>query len=465
MMRRTLYVTDLDGTLLRNDKTISETAADTLNRLIDRGMLITYATARTCHSAARLAKNIDFRLPAIFRNGTVFADPQTGREAEVIMFSAGQVQAIRRYMEGLKLCGFVTAYLSGEEKKLYLRGRTNEGFGHYLREHSGDGRLCPMEEPDDLFQGEICYFTFIGEKEELDPLYERVKAGGDWSCIYQQDVYRPDYWLELCPREATKAKAVQKLKERYGCERLVVFGDSLNDLSMFHAADEAYAVENAMDEVKAVATGVIPGNQEDGVARWLQQEYDRSARLEKREIRRRALVLRDGLGEAQRERGSLLLTERLLGHQWFYRSDIILGFASCGSEIDTKELLQEALRLGKKLFLPKVTGEEQGRMQFFRVRGLEELQEGYRGIREPSGESEEYVYSEAEAQHTLMLMPGAAFDQYRNRIGYGKGFYDRFLADKEALQLRTIAVGFCCQLVDRIPADGRDIRPYQVICV
>ncbi len=466
MMRKTLYVTDLDGTLLRNDKTVSKETAETLNRLIEQGMLITYATARTGHSAARLLEGIDFRLPAILRNGTVFAEPRTGRVEEVILFSPEEVQAIRRYMEGLEPCGFVTTYLSGEEKKLYLEGRVNEGFGHYLQEHSGDGRLCAVEGLEELFQGEVCYFTFIGQKEELDPLYERVRESGDLSCVYQQDIYRPDYWLELCPREATKAKAIQKLKERYGCGRVVVFGDSLNDLTMFQAADEAYAVENAMDEVKAAATGLIPGNEEDGVARWLREEYGRLAGSAKREIRKEALARREGLGEAERERGRLLLTEKLLGHQWFYGSDMILGFASYGSEIDLWELLQEALRMGKRVFLPKVTKEgPAARMRFFRVRGREELVKGYKGIPEPSEGSEEYVYSEAAVRRTLMLMPGVAFDLYKNRIGYGKGFYDRFLADKEALQLRTIAVGYRCQLVDRIPQEEGDVRPYQVICV
>ncbi len=421
-MKKTLYVTDLDATLLRNDKSVSEATARILNFLIDRGMLITYATARSGHSAAKLVGDIDFRLPAIIRNGTVFADPKTGRETEIIMFAPKE-------------------------------------------EHSTDRRLLPVKTEEEMFQGEICYFTFIGDKTELDPLYERVREGGNWTCIYQQDVYTPDYWLELCPKDATKAKAARKLKERYGCERLVVFGDSLNDISMFQAADEAYAVENAMEEVKALATGIISGNEEDGVARWLQEEYGRSADAGKREIRRRVLALRDGLDRTEQERGRLLLTERILGHQWFYNSHIILGFASCGSEIDTRELLQEALRLGKRLFLPKVTGEEQAQMRFFRVRRLEELKEGYKGILEPSESCEEYIYSEAEAPNTLMLMPGAAFDSYRNRIGYGKGFYDRFLADKEALQLRTIAVGYRCQLVDEIPADHGDIRPYQVICV
>ena len=81
------------------------------------------------------------------------------------------------------------------------------------------------------------------------------------------------------------------------------------------------------------------------------------------------------------------------------------------------------------------------------------------------GSSEEFQYDESLAESTLMLMPGVAFDSFRNRIGYGKGFYDRFLEEKMALQFRTIAVGFKCQMVDEIYAEENDIKPYQVIVV
>lgn len=189
-------------------------------------------------------------------------------------------------------------------------------------------------------------------------------------------------------------------------------------------------------------------------------------RREKREIRQAVLKKRDELDRGEREKAALLLTERILGHQWFYRSEYFLGFVSFGSEIDTGELLQEALRLGKKVYVPKVTDSvfPEKEMRFFRITGMEELEPGYRGIREPRGDSEEYPYSGETAERTLMLMPGAVFDRHRNRIGYGKGFYDRFLAVRPLLQLRTIAVGYDCQLLEKIPAEERDIRPYQVIC-
>ncbi len=197
--------------------------------------------------------------------------------------------------------------------------------------------------------------------------------------------------------------------------------------------------------------------------------------MDKFEIRRRALAFRDNLSGAERERARVLLTERILGHQWFYGSDTLLGFASYGSEIDTGEILREALRRGKKVYLPKVedcraaagrTGAADKEMVFLRINALEELQTGYRGIPEPDRGAEAYVYRAETVSHVLMLMPGVAFDRYRNRIGYGKGFYDRFLADKKDLQNRTIAVGFKCQLVEEEIVCGEyDIKPYQVLCI
>lgn len=184
--------------------------------------------------------------------------------------------------------------------------------------------------------------------------------------------------------------------------------------------------------------------------------------MEKRVLRRQILVRRDALTSQERERASLILTERICGHQWFYLADTILGFVSYGSEIDTTEILQEAIRKGKKVFVPKVEGEN---MIFYRIDSMESLVEGYKGIREPLGDTEVFAYESERAEKVLMLMPGAVFDRKRNRIGYGKGFYDRYLADKPGLQLRTVAVGYQCQIVEEIPANEWDIRPYQVICV
>ncbi len=211
----------------------------------------------------------------------------------------------------------------------------------------------------------------------------------------------------------------------------------------------------------------------------------------KKLLRRQALARRDAMSPEERRIASLRMTDRIIGHQWFYRASKVLLFASFGSEIDTMELLAEALRKGKEVYLPRVeeaAGAMEGeashgqctqpmsrtkRMEFYRIMSLEELRPGYRGIPEPEGVTERYWYpggaqpGEAEAWaarfDTLMIMPGAAFDPYRNRIGYGGGFYDRYLADKPLLRLHSIAIGFRCQMVEEIPAQETDIKPYQVI--
>ena len=140
-----------------------------------------------------------------------------------------------------------------------------------------------------------------------------------------------------------------------------------------------------------------------------------------------------------------------------------MAFVSYDSEISVEDILTDALHVGKKLYLPKVIGEE---IVFFRVRSLSELERGYKGIPEPITLDEPYILEKESFEKTLMLMPGVAFDSFCHRLGYGGGFYDRFLRDKEELRLRSIAVGFRCQMSDeKLPVGESDVSPYQVLCV
>lgn len=185
--------------------------------------------------------------------------------------------------------------------------------------------------------------------------------------------------------------------------------------------------------------------------------------MSKKEIRKEILRARDGLSEEERKRGAFLITERLLGHQWYYGSHKILAYAAFGSELNLDMLIEESIKNGKEVYLPRIEGAE---MYFYPVKDLDELVSGYKGIREPElNASLRYQYDEEEAESTLLIMPGVAFDIYRNRLGYGKGFYDRFLADKPVLQLRSIAVAHKVQMLEEIPHEERDIRPYQVLTV
>ena len=186
-----------------------------------------------------------------------------------------------------------------------------------------------------------------------------------------------------------------------------------------------------------------------------------NSQSDKKHIRKAILAARDKIGPEERERATVAITACICSHPWFEESEVLLAFVSYGSEIGTEGIITEALKRGKRVYVPRVDGD----MEFFRMREFGELREGYKGIREPRENAEQFVYSPEDARKILMLMPGAVFDKNRNRIGYGKGFYDRFLCDKEELWERTIGIGFRCQLVEEIPTQVWDIRPAEVRCV
>lgn len=185
-------------------------------------------------------------------------------------------------------------------------------------------------------------------------------------------------------------------------------------------------------------------------------------RTAKKQIRKEVLESRERLSKEERANAARLLAERICTHPWFVCSDILLAFVSYGSEIDTSGIITEALKQEKKVYVPRVEGAE---IQFYRMADWTDLQAGYKGILEPLGNTECFVYCPEAAERLLMLMPGVAFDKGGQRCGYGKGFYDRYLDGKEALQEQTIGVGFQCQMVEEIPAEEWDVKPGQIICV
>ncbi len=265
----TLYVSDLDGTLLGKDEKLSEFTVWALNSLIQRGMKFTYATARSEHSAVRVTEGLTKKLPVIVYNGAFILDGPGGKPLAQVGFTAEQTRWVREAARELCLWPVVYAFVEGVERLSWVEGRETPGQAHYLHSRKGDKRLRPVHTLEELFAGETFYFTFIDEKETLTPLYERVAECPWLTVTFQQELYRKEHWLELMPKAATKAHAATELKKLLGCNKMVAFGDAINDLPLFSAADIGCAVANAMPELKEAATEVIASNEEDGVAQWL----------------------------------------------------------------------------------------------------------------------------------------------------------------------------------------------------
>ena len=274
MDKNTLYVTDLDGTLLRSDATLSPYTISTINRLTEQGLAFTYATARSIESARPIAGELNLRLPAITRNGAVLADNATGKHLEKALFTEEEVALLKEMLPELPRCGFVSCFLGEEMFKAYVPGNLVPGMVQYADYYRDDPKMKPVKTLEEMFFGQPGYVTLIDDREKAAKIYEKVRQYPGWECIFQKDTYWDEYWVEVCPRNCTKAKAILKMKEQYGFRKVVAFGDSVNDMPMFRAADEAYAVSNALEALKEIATGVIGGNNEDAVARFLESRAE-----------------------------------------------------------------------------------------------------------------------------------------------------------------------------------------------
>lgn len=266
---KTLYVTDLDGTLLNTEDRVSDYSIGVINRLVEEGMLFTYATARSLVSASVVTRGLSANIPVIAYNGALIVHPASGRVLSSLSFTEEERETVRGFLTKRQIFPLVYSYVDGAERVSWRTDRENDGIRRYLSMRRGDRRLRPLAGGEGLYAGDVFYYTCIGEKEALLPVYERFRDDGRYTCTLQQELYRPEYWCEIMPKEATKANAILKLKELWGCGRVVSFGDAVNDLPMFRISDECYAVENAVEELKKLATGVIGSNDKDSVARWL----------------------------------------------------------------------------------------------------------------------------------------------------------------------------------------------------
>ena len=159
----------------------------------------------------------------------------------------------------------------------------------------------------------------------------------------------------------------------------------------------------------------------------------------KKQIRREILSIRDALSKEERKKKSDRIKKQLAELPVFEQADQLLIYAGYGSEVETDAIMELA-------------------MQFYQITDLSQLVSGYRSIREPQPQR-----SWQQKPGDLVIMPGTVFDKEGNRIGYGGGFYDRFLEAHP--QVSTAALAYELQLVEpgRIETEKTDQKPACII--
>ncbi|MCL2052331.1 MAG: 5-formyltetrahydrofolate cyclo-ligase [Lachnospiraceae bacterium] len=177
---------------------------------------------------------------------------------------------------------------------------------------------------------------------------------------------------------------------------------------------------------------------------------------EKQELRNQYLKYRDSLSLTEINEKSQKVIKKLRGLPDFQKADTILTYVECRSEVRTTEMIDGLLAQQKKrVFCPKVIFNE---IEFYEITSLALLKLGYKGIKEPEDNGEMFVKP---AKNCLIIMPGVAFSKNRGRLGYGKGFYDRFLTRFPGI--KAVALAYECQIAKSLPSESHDKCPDLIV--
>ena len=271
----TLFISDLDGTLLGKDGKPGRDTVRMINDLIDRGVLFTAATARSVSSHSIL-RELGVRIPAVNLNGVLIYDPsadkysgstpidtQSAREVLDIMKAFDRMSFIYRADEEF---GIHVEFekLSNETEKQFFEARKDSDYKSFAK-------VDRIEISDD---DRPIYFTMVDTYERLSPIHREISRIKGVRAVLYRDNYSDLFFLEVFSINATKALGMKRIKELTGADRVVAFGDNLNDIEMLRSADVGIAVRDAVSEVRDAADVVIGNSFEDGVARWLTENAD-----------------------------------------------------------------------------------------------------------------------------------------------------------------------------------------------
>lgn len=190
--------------------------------------------------------------------------------------------------------------------------------------------------------------------------------------------------------------------------------------------------------------------------------------ISKEKVRKKAVETRDSINEESRQQKSEEIAKKILEADWFKEADIVLSYHAFRSEVEVDALNRAVLTQGKKLYLPKTYVKEK-QIRFFEITDLSKLKRGYQKIWEPTGEEPEFSFEtvKEEQKKVLMIMPGTAYDARGYRMGYGGGYYDRYLNAHEAewkmIDFMTVFAAFSEQKMILIPGERCDVKPDVIV--
>lgn len=263
---KTLYVTDLDGTLLDKNSRVTETAKRALQALYERGVMVSPATSRSWSALWALA-GAKLGGPYVLLGGARIWDAQTQTMLREHTYEAKDAQFILKTVKDAGLTPFLYAQDEFDTQRIYYEPTADVNAMRYIaaQRAAGDKRFTRVGSFAEKLDEKLFIITVQGEQALLKQLLAMMLAHGLYAYLYYNS-------RSVCSLECavvSKAEGVRELRAVTGAQHIVAFGDNGNDEGLFEAADLRIAVENATDGLKAQADRIIGPHDTDSVVKTI----------------------------------------------------------------------------------------------------------------------------------------------------------------------------------------------------
>ncbi|NHN30873.1 HAD hydrolase family protein [Paenibacillus sp. S3N08] len=276
-MKKIYALTDLDGTLLQPDATLSSYTMETLTELLAEGHIISYATARSYTSSQAVAGEIPWKYPMVLYNGALLYDPVGQVVLDGVFLDLPLTNELIRLGKQFGLCPLLFGLDEEGAERVLHESLVGMGYKQFVMSRPGDVRfreIVDLSCPDNI---QTLLLTYIGHYDELKPLLDAVQIAyaGRIHIHFMADTYIEDhYFLEFSDIQANKGNGLKMWARSVGCstDEVIAFGDNLNDIGLLQEAGRKVAVGNAKLELKVIADQIIGTNIDNAVAHYLVQE-------------------------------------------------------------------------------------------------------------------------------------------------------------------------------------------------
>lgn len=267
-----LYVSDLDGTLLNSDKEISAYSKEILNKTIDKGINFTVATARTPATTVEILEGVNLNIPVAMMNGVLIYDVTKEQYIDIKEVEKETVHKVLNIFKEANreplLYGIKNNHLyvyhkdfKYESEYNFYKERCNKPLKTFIKVKD---YKCHVED------SKIINFIIFDKLDVIEKIYDKLKCISELTTNYYEDIYeKGSYFLETYSSKASKANAIKYLSRYTKHSKVITFGDNFNDIPMFEISDECYALDNAVDSLKRIATDIIGCNNDDAVAKFI----------------------------------------------------------------------------------------------------------------------------------------------------------------------------------------------------